>query len=122
MSEGADAPNVREPGAETGEALVIETLESEDAGSVVLAVRGEVDLYTAPQLRARLEEAVRAPEPRVIVDLEALDFIDSTGLGVMVSAVKQARAAGGDIILRKPGPSTRKILEIAGLTELFSIE
>lgn len=91
-------------------------------GSTVVRVRGEVDLYTAPQLRERLDQALEEGNATVVVDLGDLDFIDSTGLGVLVGALKQARSAGGDVTLRNPGKSTHKILEIAGLTELFTIE
>lgn len=90
--------------------------------ATVVSVRGEVDLYTAPKLRERLDEAVQGDSPRVVVDLGQLDFIDSTGLGVLVGALKQARAAGGDVTLRNANRSTHKILEIAGLTELFTVE
>lgn len=91
-------------------------------GTTVVSVRGEVDLYTAPKLREQLDGAVQGDQPRVVVDLTQLDFIDSTGLGVLVGALKQVRAAGGDMTLRNPSRSTHKILEIAGLTELFSVE
>lgn len=91
-------------------------------GATVVRVRGEVDLYTAPKLREHLDEAVQGQSPTVVVDLGQLDFIDSTGLGVLVGALKQARTAGGDVTLRNPSRSTHKILEIAGLTELFVVE
>lgn len=93
-----------------------------DDGLTVVSVRGEVDLYTAPKLREQLDEAVQGQTPNVVVDLAQLDFIDSTGLGVLVGALKQARASGGDVTLRNAGRSTHKILEIAGLTELFTVE
>lgn len=91
-------------------------------GTTIVRIRGEVDLYTAPKLRERLDEAVQGSKPEIVVDLGNLDFIDSTGLGVLVGALKQARAAGGDVSLRNPSRSTHKILEIAGLTELFTVE
>jgi len=95
---------------------------STDDGTTVVSVRGEVDLYTAPKLREHLDEALQGDLPQVVVDLTQLDFIDSTGLGVLVGALKQVRAGGGDMSLRNPSRSTHKILEIAGLTELFSVE
>lgn len=93
-----------------------------DDGTTTVRVQGEVDLYTAPRLRERLDAVVAGEAPRVVVDLEQLDFIDSTGLGVLVGALKQARDSGGDMSLRNPSRSTHKLLEIAGLTELFSIQ
>src|ERR687892_23485 len=105
----------REAAAEPRE-FGVDVAASGDA--TVVSIRGEVDLYTAPKLREQLDEAVTGDAPKVVVDLGQLDFIDSTGLGVLVGAQKQARAAGGDVTLRNPNRSTQKILEIAGLTEL----
>lgn len=95
---------------------------TDDGVVTVVAIQGEVDLYTAPRLREQLEGAVASDAPDVVVDLEALDFIDSTGLGVLVGALKEAEGRGGQVRLRSPGRSTLKILEIAGLTEVFTIE
>lgn len=94
----------------------------QDGEITVVEIRGEVDLYTAPRLREQLESLVDTEEPRLVVDLAELDFIDSTGLGVLVAALKKARERGGDMVLRNAGRSTHKILEIAGLTKLFSVE
>src|SRR5205809_2369992 len=65
----------------------------------VLEVRGEVDVYTAPRLRERLIELVEAGARSVVVDLSAVEFLDSTGLGVLVGALKRLRAAGGSLAL-----------------------
>lgn len=96
--------------------------ERQTDGPTVAVVTGEVDLYTAPRLREALDEAIGNGEAHLVVDLAELDFIDSTGLGVLVGALKQARQSGGDLVLRNPTRSTFKILEIAGLTKLFTIE
>lgn len=97
------------------------TVESDGRGGTAVRIRGEVDLYTASQLRERLDEATEHGG-HVVVDLESLDFIDSTGLGVLVGALKRVRERDGDIVLRNANPSTAKILEIAGLTKLFTVE
>lgn len=88
----------------------------------MLAVSGEVDLYTAPQLKEAIDGALSAETPHLVFDLADLGFIDSTGLGVLVGALKGAEAMGGDVTLRNPSASTRKVLEIGGLAELFTIE
>lgn len=88
----------------------------------LLRIQGEVDLYTAPKLRERLDEAIDAGRRALTLDLSEMDFIDSTGLGVLVGAQKRLRETGGAIVLRNPSRSTSKILEIAGLTQLFTIE
>ena len=96
------------------------TAESAD-GVATVSVRGEVDVYTAPQLRERLYSVVGDGATRVVLDLSAMTFIDSTGLGVVVGALKRLRESGGDLVLRSPSRSTRKVLEITGLTRIVEI-
>jgi anti-sigma B factor antagonist len=82
---------------------------------------GELDMSTAPPLRDQLLELASDGATQVTVDLSELEFVDSTGLSVLVTALKRLRQQGGDMGLRSPRPSTRKVLEITGLTEVFSI-
>jgi anti-sigma B factor antagonist len=93
----------------------------EEQGVPVLAVTGEIDVYTAPGLRERLVELVQAGTSRVIVDLTAVSFVDSTGLGVLVSGLKRCREAGGDLPLVVVQPQILKVFEITGLTAVFTI-
>ena len=90
-------------------------------GYAVLAVRGEVDVYTAPCLRERLIELVSQGSHQVVVDLEGVDFLDSTGLGVLVGGLKRLRSHDGDMILVCTQPRILKVFEITGLTKVFSI-
>jgi len=92
-----------------------------DDGLATVAVRGEVDVYTAPRLREQLYGVVADNVPRVVLDLSAMTFIDSTGLGVIVGTLKRLREAGGDLVIRSPTRSTRKVLEITGLTRILEI-
>lgn len=87
----------------------------------VLAVQGEVDVYTAPRLRERLVELVSQGTQRVVVDLEAVDFLDSTGLGVLVGGLKRLRSHDGDLSLVCTQPRILKVFEITGLTKVFAI-
>jgi anti-sigma B factor antagonist len=87
----------------------------------VLAVHGEVDVYTAPRLRERLIELVSQGSHQVVVDLEGVDFLDSTGLGVLVGGLKRLRSHDGDMILVCTQPRILKVFEITGLTKVFSI-
>ena len=94
---------------------------TEQAGRVVVSLRGEVDLYTSPRLTSALAE-VTASGATVLLDVADLEFIDSTGLVALVGALKRARDNAGDIVLRHPTRSMRKLLEIANLSDLFQIE
>ena len=87
--------------------------------TAVLRISGEVDISTAPQLRERLQQL---DSRSVVVDLSAMTFIDSTGLGVLVGAFKRLRESGGDLVLRAPTRATRKVLELTGLSQVVTIE
>jgi anti-sigma B factor antagonist len=88
---------------------------------VVLAVSGEVDVYTAPRLREKLVELVSAGHRQVVVDLDGVEFLDSTGLGVLVGGLKRLRSHEGDLALVCTQPRILKVFEITGLTKAFSI-
>jgi anti-sigma B factor antagonist len=87
----------------------------------VLAVKGEVDVYTAPRLREKLVELVSQGKHQIVVDLEAVDFLDSTGLGVLVGGLKRLRSHEGDLSLVCTHSRILKVFEITGLTKVFSI-
>ena len=87
----------------------------------VLAIKGEIDVSTAPDLRDRLLSLAQADKNTVVVDLREVSFLDSTALGVLVSGLKRFRASGGDLKLVVTGRSVSKVLEITGLTDVFSI-
>lgn len=87
----------------------------------LLRVRGEVDVYTSPALRDELYRLIDGGATNVTLDLADMDFIDSSGLGVFVGALKRIRERDGDLRLRSLQPSTRKVLEITGLTQVFTI-
>lgn len=94
---------------------------TEQGGSTVLAVRGEVDVYTAPRLREKLVELVAQGKHQIVVDLEAVDFLDSTGLGVLVGGLKRLRSHDGDLVLVCTQHRILKVFEITGLTKVFAI-
>jgi anti-anti-sigma factor len=73
---------------------------------------GELDAHTAPALTSAMAQL---PEGEVIVDLDGVSFVDSSGLRVLLDATNRARAAGGDLTLRSPKPSIRRLIEISGL-------
>jgi len=91
------------------------------AEHTVLEVGGEVDVYTAPRLRERLVELVDAGARNVVVDLGGVEFLDSTGLGVLVGAMKRLRVANGRFGLVCAKESLLKIFRITALDQVFPI-
>ncbi|MGH6654162.1 MAG: STAS domain-containing protein [Actinocrinis sp.] len=92
-----------------------------DRGRTVGELVGELDMYSAPRLR---EELLAVPAPaayRVALDLSRLEFIDSSGLGVLIAAVKRARAGGGALCLIAPPPQVASMLRITGLDKVMPI-
>ncbi len=94
---------------------------AERDGWAVLSVTGEVDVYTAPRFREKLIELVSQGKHQIVVDLEGVDFLDSTGLGVLVGGLKRLRSHDGDLALVCTQNRILKVFEITGLTKVFSI-
>jgi anti-sigma B factor antagonist len=88
---------------------------------LVLDVAGEIDVYTAPQLRERLIALVEGGARHVIVNLDRVEFLDSTGLGVLVGALKRLRGVGGELYLVCDQERLLKIFRITGLDRVFSM-
>jgi anti-sigma B factor antagonist len=94
-------------------------LTSEHDGVAVLSVSGEVDLATAPRLRATLVDLTgRRPGEPLVVDLGGVEFLDSTGLGVLVGGQRRARTHGGEVHLVV---STDRLVELFRLTRLDAV-
>lgn len=90
-------------------------------GATAVAVEGEVDIATAPQLRQMLADLGDRGQKRVIIDLSRTDFLDSTGLGVLVAALTRYRKNDGDLILVCPKRPIRQVFEITRLDSVFTI-
>jgi anti-sigma B factor antagonist len=92
-----------------------------EGGRTVVEVGGEIDVYTAPKLREQLVELVNDGSYHLIVDMEGVDFLDSTGLGVLVGGLKRVRAHEGSLRLVCTQERILKIFRITGLTKVFPI-
>ena len=87
----------------------------------VVEVTGEIDVYTAPALREELSSLIDAESTDIVVDLTQVSFMDSTGLGVLVGALKKVRTLGGDLQLVISQEKILKVFRITALTQVFSI-
>jgi anti-sigma B factor antagonist len=98
------------------------TLNTRDeAGHTVLAVSGEVDVYTAPALRDRIADLLDSGQHQLVIDLGGVEFLDSTGLGVLVAGLNRAREVGGSLALVCPQERVLKLFRITGLDEVFTV-
>ena len=98
------------------------TLATRDAdGKTIVAVGGEIDVYTAPKLRDKITELVAAGVYDLVIDMEKVDFLDSTGLGVLVGGLKKVRAHDGSMRLICNQERLLKIFRITGLAKVFAI-
>lgn len=98
--------------------LTISTDEGDSA--VVIHVKGDLDVYTAPLLKDALAEGP-AGGVRLVLDLSEVDFIDSTALGVLVGTLQESQSSGGDFRLVVDDPFLLKIFHITGFDGVFSI-
>ena len=96
------------------------------SGAVIVTLRGELDAHDAPTLKELFGEALAAASegaaaPRVVLDLAAVGFLDSTVLGTIVGVLRRAREAGGDVKVVLPEGPARRIFEITGLEKVVDI-
>jgi len=87
----------------------------------VVAVRGEIDLFTAPELKSALADAIEEGRLRIVVDLSETTFLDSTALGVLIGAVKRLRSREGRLTIVNTDENISKTFEITGLDQIFTI-
>ena len=95
------------------------SLESVDRGVVVINVCGDVDAFEAPALKEQLFAGIDSGAERVVVDMTASHFIDSTGLGVLVAGLKRAR--GRELCIVSDDDGLRRIIRIVGLDRVLVV-
>ena len=94
---------------------------SEVEGATIIAVGGEIDVYTAPKLREEIHRRLDQGDTRIVVDLTNVAYMDSSGLGVLIGALKRAREENGDLIVASPNPRIARILDVTGLSKIFNV-
>ena len=84
-------------------------------------IMGDLDCFTAPQLRSALLSLVEGGARQVTLDVGGTQFMDSTGLSVLVGGLKRFRENGGNMVLKAPTPAALKLFEVTGLHTVFDI-
>jgi anti-anti-sigma factor len=91
---------------------------SDATGAPVVAVSGDLDISNAGALEAAVASLTSTRPPRIVFDLSELRFIDSAGIAVLLGAASRA----DDVLLRRPSPAVRRVVELTGLAEVLPIE
>jgi anti-sigma B factor antagonist len=92
-----------------------------DDDTTVVTVRGEIHVSTAPEFSRLLTESVAAGRTRMVLDLTDVEFIDSTGLSVLLNALRRVTRAGGRMALVCTNPTVLRLFEITKLDSTFAI-
>ena len=100
---------------------LIITEEAIDAERHVLAVRGEIDLFSAPELKRVLAESIEAGRIRIVVDLTETTFLDSTALGILIATTKRLRARHGALAIVNVRQSIARTFHITGVDQMLTI-
>ena len=99
----------------------MEILEKRIGNVNILSLGGSLDAYSANDVERKLDSLIAAEQVRLVVNLEQLEYISSSGLRVLLAALKKARKQQGDIRLACLKPYIQEVFDIAGFTQLFSI-
>jgi anti-sigma B factor antagonist len=99
----------------------LEVLVSREASVPVVTAIGELDAHSAPILQASLDPLSRQPGVALVVDLSGVAFIDSTGLGVLVTALKHVREGGGTLDVVASSPRVLKVFALTGMDVVIPV-
>jgi anti-sigma B factor antagonist len=99
--------------------LEVETRQTE-GGVTVVAPTGRLDVAGAPALKDVMNGLAQNGPPKVVIDMEGVSFVDSTGLGSVIAALKQVRNGQGELRLAAPNQQVRVVLELTTLDRVFT--
>jgi len=94
---------------------------TEKNGTIFFELDGSLDIYTSLDLKSSLEENVKGDAPEVIVNMEKLTYIDSSGIGTLIKALNFVQGLHGKLSVANLKPSIEKIFKVSGLTNYFEI-
>ena len=87
-----------------------------------IKLRGEIDHHTATAVRNNIDDMIRSRRPNVLViDMSAVDFMDSSGLGLIMGRYTAMQAIGGELCVLDPSPATEKIMSLAGMERIITV-
>jgi anti-sigma B factor antagonist len=88
---------------------------------IVFDINGEIDLYNAPEIKEKIKEEMNKNKVNIIINLDKVSYIDSSGIGVLISSLSNLKKVGGALKLINVYASVRKVFELTKLTSFFDI-
>ncbi len=108
---------------EEGFALyIMEMVNREEDGIVILSITGEIDLYNAPELKEAVQKLVDEKKYKIIVNLDGVSYIDSSGIGALISSFSNLKKYQGNLRICNVAGSVRKVFELTKLTSFFDMD
>jgi anti-sigma B factor antagonist len=98
------------------------TTGSNESGKKIIILSGEIDIYSAPDFKDSLFNAIGEGKEDVVLDCTNLSYIDSMGLGILVAALKRLKQNDFNLYIRNSKPNIRKLFKITGLEKVFIME
>ena len=109
---------IRSQGGAGKLSLDVQTRQT-DKGVTVIAPSGRLDVAGAPALKTAIADAVKNGPSRLVIDMEGVSFVDSSGLGSVIAGLKLVRTSQGDLRLAAPNQQVRVVLELTTLDRVF---
>jgi anti-sigma B factor antagonist len=100
--------------------LIVDTRQPSTDVSVI-TLEGEIDVYTSIKLKQDITAILERGAKYVVLNLSKVEYLDSTGLGVLIGTLKKLRESGGNLVIVGPAMRIMRIFEITGLYKIFSI-
>ena len=99
----------------------MEIKNREVEGVVILDIEGEIDLYNAPDIKEAIKNQIESDKKKVIINLKSVSYIDSSGIGALISSLSNLKKVGGGLKIIHVYDAVRKVFELTKLTSFFEI-
>ena len=94
---------------------------TEKDNHILFELEGSLDIYTSLDLKAALEDHVKAENPDIVIDMSKLTYIDSSGIGILIKALNYVQGLNGKLCVANLKPAIEKVFKVSGLTSYFEI-
>jgi anti-sigma B factor antagonist len=99
----------------------MEISRRESGEIIIFDINGEIDLYNAPEIKDKIKEEMNKNKVNIVINLDKVSYIDSSGIGVLISSLSNLKKVGGALKLINVYASVRKVFELTKLTSFFDI-